>query len=59
MGGAVYCSRRPIPPLFDLVVEELKYCTPQTLATLIPTHARQPSGPSHYETLLAACQPSA
>jgi hypothetical protein len=55
----VYCSRRPIPPLFDLVVEELKYCTPQTLATLIPTHARQPSGPSHYETLLAACQPSA
>lgn len=52
-------SGRPIPPLFDLVVEELKYCTPQTLATLIPTHARQPSGPSHYETLLAACQPSA
>jgi hypothetical protein len=49
-------SGRPIPPLFDLAPAELKNCTPQLLATLIPPHARQPG---HYETLVAACQGSA
>lgn len=50
--GCQLPSGRPIPPLFNFTVQELKGATPELLEKLIPTHARKEG---EYEALLQAC----